>query len=214
MWQSADPILGKYLPVGGQDDFQLVGMGGVYNPVTLNPYGYGHQNPLRYKDPDGRVAGVDDAAVFIVAGTALLVAGTVYVISNDPKTKKAIAQGISQAGEAIQQAGQKVKNLIFSESKEGKKDEAGSKEAPKAGDDGGKGCPNPDGCKGKQDHRDKVGELSDKARAEAKEGEQVLENKQIRGVLSACPASVFVMKPVCFLQIHLLQPAQMSARAA
>jgi RHS repeat-associated protein len=49
------------------------------------------------------------------------------------------------------------------------------------GENGEKSCRNPNGCTGKQDHRDKVGELADRARAEAKEGEQVLENKQVRG---------------------------------
>lgn len=44
-----------------------------------------------------------------------------------------------------------------------------------------KPCPNPDGCNGKQDHQDQVRDLSDKHRAEAAEGEQVLENKRIRG---------------------------------
>ncbi len=51
VWQSADPILGKYLPSGG--DSNLAGMGGVYNTLNLGLYTYGHQNPIKLVDPDG-----------------------------------------------------------------------------------------------------------------------------------------------------------------
>jgi RHS repeat-associated protein len=54
VWQSADPILGKYLPSGDKErDKNLSGMGGVLNPINIDLYAYGHQNPLRYVDPDG-----------------------------------------------------------------------------------------------------------------------------------------------------------------
>ena len=52
MWQSADPILGKYLSVGGHAS-DLPGMGGIYNPANLSMYSYAHLNPVRYSDPDG-----------------------------------------------------------------------------------------------------------------------------------------------------------------
>lgn len=52
MWQSGDPILGKYLPSGS--DSNLPGMGGVYNSFNLGMYSNGHQNPILYHDPDGR----------------------------------------------------------------------------------------------------------------------------------------------------------------
>jgi RHS repeat-associated protein len=71
VWQSTDPILEKYLPRGkdmdqgdedtrklpdtrSKDKEQLPGMGGVYNSLNLGLYSYSHQNPVRYKDPDGR----------------------------------------------------------------------------------------------------------------------------------------------------------------
>ena len=68
MWQSADPILGKYLPDSRkpvrmspptlegqwQTKFELAGVGGVYNPLNLGLYSYGHLNPVRYTDPDGK----------------------------------------------------------------------------------------------------------------------------------------------------------------
>jgi len=54
VWQSADPILAKYLPSGGPVD-HLPGMGGVYTSFNMNLYAYAHVNPLRYTDPDGQV---------------------------------------------------------------------------------------------------------------------------------------------------------------
>ena len=69
LWQSADPILTKYLPEAGKQiglnapsllnnygspRHQLVGMGGVYTGQNLNLYHYSGQNPVRYTDPDGR----------------------------------------------------------------------------------------------------------------------------------------------------------------
>jgi RHS repeat-associated protein len=45
VWQSADPILGDYLD-GAPND-------GVYDPLNNNLYGYVHQSPTNYTDPDG-----------------------------------------------------------------------------------------------------------------------------------------------------------------
>jgi hypothetical protein len=62
VWQSADPILGKYLPnridqAQLKDDFEpmrdLPGMGGVFKSVNLAVYGYAALNPVKYVDPDG-----------------------------------------------------------------------------------------------------------------------------------------------------------------
>ena len=71
VWQTPDPILDKYLPSGDKEkDAKLPGMGGVFNGLNLGLYTYGHQNPLKVKDPDGRYAWVDDA-VFAVGGAVV-----------------------------------------------------------------------------------------------------------------------------------------------
>jgi RHS repeat-associated protein len=47
VWQSADPIIGKYLPTGQRErDENLPGLGGIYRSVNVNLY--------RYVDPGGR----------------------------------------------------------------------------------------------------------------------------------------------------------------
>ncbi len=53
-WLSADPILDKYLPDPDAKSLPRAGNGGVYNPVTLGVYVYGHHRPLFFIDPDGR----------------------------------------------------------------------------------------------------------------------------------------------------------------
>src|SRR5690606_3121094 len=58
-WVSPDPAFEDYLPVPPVDDearrynSQLPGQGGVFNPVNLNVYCYGANNPVKYVDPDG-----------------------------------------------------------------------------------------------------------------------------------------------------------------
>src|SRR5712691_13390392 len=46
VWQSADPVLEKYLSANGHNS--------VYEPNTLSLYSYTHLNTLRLVDPDGR----------------------------------------------------------------------------------------------------------------------------------------------------------------
>jgi len=54
VWQSPDPILGKFLSTGDKDqDQHLPGRGGVFTSFNLSLYAYGHLNPVRYTDPDG-----------------------------------------------------------------------------------------------------------------------------------------------------------------
>jgi hypothetical protein len=41
-------------------EFNLPGMGGVFNPINLALYSYAAQNPLKYVDPDGKADDVPD----------------------------------------------------------------------------------------------------------------------------------------------------------
>jgi len=69
VWQSADPILTKYLTTGNKErDKNLPGMGGIYNSFNLGMYSYSHLNPVKFTDPDGRttVITVTDRIVAIV----------------------------------------------------------------------------------------------------------------------------------------------------
>jgi RHS repeat-associated protein len=64
VWQSADPILGKYLPSGSQDQ-NLLGKGGVFNSRNLAMFSYAALNPLAVIDPDGKanffIGGANDS---------------------------------------------------------------------------------------------------------------------------------------------------------
>ena len=48
-WLSSDPALSEYM------SGTKTGMGGAYNSVNLNLYHYAGNNPVKYKDPDGKI---------------------------------------------------------------------------------------------------------------------------------------------------------------
>jgi hypothetical protein len=101
-------------------------VGGVYNSFNLGLYGYGHLNPLKFRDPDGNVAVVDDV---VVGAAVILVGGTIYIMSN-PENRKAMARAAQQGAENfkanVQAASEKIKNLIFNESSESTKPAEGA----------------------------------------------------------------------------------------
>src|SRR5216684_2311615 len=71
VWQSADPILAKYLPTGHRGrDSKLPGLGGVFNSKNLGLYGYAGQNPVIYLDPDGQELILSGTPAFVSQATA------------------------------------------------------------------------------------------------------------------------------------------------
>ena len=119
VWISTDPALADYLPsledkvTARQQnklyipEHSLPGIGGIFNSRNLSLYGYTHENPVRYTDPDGRVAWVP---LLLVGWAVYEVGSAAYDIYNagqtlsDPKAttaEKTIAVGgaiISVAG--------------------------------------------------------------------------------------------------------------------
>ena len=53
VWQSADPILGKYLPTGNMEQGAQLPSGGVFTSFNTNLYHYAGLNPVKFVDADG-----------------------------------------------------------------------------------------------------------------------------------------------------------------
>ncbi|WP_276778815.1 toxin TcdB middle/N-terminal domain-containing protein [Treponema succinifaciens] len=104
MWISTDPALGEYIPKAPIDEEakkynqNLPGMGGVFNHINGNLYHYAGNNPVKYTDPDGRMAEAVTAnpsfwtGVCIILGTIAEDIVTLGVgLADDPAT---IALGV------------------------------------------------------------------------------------------------------------------------
>ncbi len=53
VWQSADPILGKYLPTGNKEQDARLPGSDVYKPTNFGLFTYSYQSPIILADPDG-----------------------------------------------------------------------------------------------------------------------------------------------------------------
>ena len=53
-WLGVDPAMGEHVPSAGKENKDLPN-GGVYNYTNLHTFHYSNNNPVKYKDPDGKV---------------------------------------------------------------------------------------------------------------------------------------------------------------
>jgi RHS repeat-associated protein len=63
------------------------------DPQTLNLYGYARNNPASKHDPDGHVAGVDDATILLVGGGIIFTAAVIHYYSQNPDANPGVAFG-------------------------------------------------------------------------------------------------------------------------
>jgi RHS repeat-associated protein len=133
VWQSADPILEKFLPHiegGHQKDGDA---GGVFNTRNLGMYSYSYNNPIKLSDPDGRcpiciyvlVVYADE----ILAGTIITaeIAGGASVTSGGPSAAKAVVQEARAAVNAERAAAPVVQHLVQANRAAGKLGEAATR---------------------------------------------------------------------------------------
>ena len=55
---SGDPAMGDYIPGAGKEKGNLPN-GGIYNHLNLHTFHYSNNNPIKYRDPDGRTSEED-----------------------------------------------------------------------------------------------------------------------------------------------------------
>ncbi len=151
-----DPVIGRWNVVDkkAEDPTQ----------ISLSPYAYVGNNPVNKTDPDGNcpscifavaleAAGVEEGATLGAATPAAVVTVTIG--------------GLVAIGDFFIQSHHNSYHVK-------------SESTPQSTPDKEKSPPNPNGAKGNIDHQEKVGQLADKAKAEAKPGEKVITEKKIQ----------------------------------
>ncbi len=169
----------------------------ITNPQSLNKYDYTYNNPLRYTDPNGHdvldfLLGVANA----VGSNTFLGAGRTESYNSDHATGQAVGDAISVvvgAAEVVVGGAVAGGGLALDATGVGAvagvpANVVGAAIAAHGVANAASGIihlakdtPNPFGSEGKPDHKAKVNELADKAKGQAKPGETVESNKQVKG---------------------------------
>ena len=120
MWQNPEPALGTFLNAGKAQDVQPslangwrtnlagAGMGGMFDPKNLNGFGYVHQNPVQFTDPDGRCPDgcvITAPAAAVIATVGVIVIGGVYILSSEER-KHQIAWAVNSGWEGLKSMAQ------------------------------------------------------------------------------------------------------------
>ena len=149
-------------------DTGLVYMGARhYDPLigrflSTDPAGFSEGNPSSFNryayatNNPLKYTDPDGRLSLVAVGGGLLLAGTVFYATTTKEQRDGIVDGFVALG-------RQFSNLLNA-----------------TADNGTKQCPNPNGCKGKQDHQDKVEELKGVAEADAGDGERVEVGKKIK----------------------------------
>ena len=144
-WQNPEPALGAFLnagkplhflpslATGWRSHLASAGMGGAFEPMNLNGFGYAHQNPLRVTDPDGRVVIADDV---LIATGVVVVGGTIWVMSSPERKRQlegALSRGLENAQNNLQDWGKWIVSPM-TQSGEGGKEAKPAEDKPTEGE--------------------------------------------------------------------------------
>jgi RHS repeat-associated protein len=132
--------------------------------ISLSPYAYVGNNPINKTDPDGNCPSCIFEATLAIAGGE---EGATLGVATPAAIVTVAIGGIAAIGDFFIQSHHDNYHV-------------NSESTHQSTPDKQKSPPNPNGSKGNADHQEKVGQLADKAKAEAKPGEKVITEKKIQ----------------------------------